>query len=78
MPTYAFKDNNTNEVFEKFMKMSEKEQFLLDNPHLESVIGAPATVYNNAGKPDQGFRDVLKEIKSKHDAKFTRSTINTW
>lgn len=78
MPTYSFRNKETNEVFDKFMKMSERDQFLLDNPNLESVIGAPMTVTSVDMKPDNGFRDVLKEIRSKHDQRFTRSTINTF
>ena len=32
MPTYVFKDKLTGEQFEKFLSMSEREQFLKDNP----------------------------------------------
>lgn len=79
MPTYSFRNKETGEVFDKFMKMSEKEQYLIDNPIMESVIGNPAMVYNSSGKkPDAGFRDLLKDIRSKHDKKYTRSTINTF
>lgn len=79
MPTYVFRNKSTEEVFEKFMSMSAKEQYLADNPDLESVISAPAFNYSGVNKkPDAGFRDVLKEIRSKHDQRFTRSTINTF
>lgn len=81
MPTYAFRNKNTGEVFERFMSFSAREQYIAENPDIETIIGAPALVDPaNAGrmKPDAGFRDVLKEIRSKHDARFTRSTINTF
>ena len=79
MPTYAFRNKNTEEVFEKFMSISAREQYLVENPDIESVIGAPAFNYSGIDKkPDAGFRDVLKEIRSKHDKRFTRSTINTF
>jgi hypothetical protein len=79
MPTYVFRNKNTEEVFEKFMSISARDQYLAENPDLESVIGAPAFNYSGIqSKPDAGFRDVLKEIRSKHDQRFTRSTINTF
>ena len=79
MPTYIFRNKNTEEVFEKFMSISARDQYLAENPDIESVIGAPAFNYSSVdAKPDAGFRDVLKEIRSKHDQRFTRSTINTF
>jgi hypothetical protein len=66
-------------VFEKFMSISAREQYLAENPDIETVIGAPSIGdLTNNKKPDAAFRDVLKEIRKKHDARFTRSTINTF
>jgi len=79
MPTYAFRNKKTDEHFDKFMSISAKEQYLAENPDIEQVISAPAFNYSGTEKkPDAGFRDVLKEIRSKHDKRFTRSTINTF
>lgn len=81
MPTYTFRDKNTGDVFDKIMSYSAREQYVQENPNIEVIIGAPPLVDPaSAGrlKPDAGFRDVLKEIRSKHDARFTRSTINTF
>lgn len=78
MPTYTFRNTKTDEVFDLFMKMAEKDQYLADNPDMVSVIGAPLTVTSLDMKPDNGFRDVLKEIRGHHDQRFTRSTINTF
>lgn len=79
MPTYTFRDSNTEEVFDKFLKMSEKDQYLLDNPHLQSLIGAPAMIdQTSTMKPDQGFRDVLREIHKKTNRVWTQSHINTF
>jgi len=75
MPIYALKNTNTEEVFEKIMKISEMEQFLSENPHI--ILwheAAPAMSYNDAKKPDAGFREVLQKIHSKHRG----SKINTW
>jgi len=37
-PTYRFEDTKTNEIFEKWMLMSEKEPYLKENPHLKPLI----------------------------------------
>jgi hypothetical protein len=80
MPTYSFRDKNTDEVFDKFMKMSEKDQYLSDNPQFESVLTAAGVgrELTSKMKPDQGFRDVLREIKKKTNKVWTPSTINTF
>lgn len=82
MPTYCFRNKVTNEYHEEFMSISAQDQYLKDNPNLEvSITGAPSfgdPVRLGLKKPDSSFRDVLKEIKGKHDAKYTRSTINTF
>jgi hypothetical protein len=79
MPTYSFRNKETHEVFEKFMKMSEKEQYLISNPELESILGAPAMIDQTSTlKPDNGFRDLLKDIRKKHNKVWTPSTINTF
>lgn len=65
MPTYTFKDRNTGEVFDKLMKISEREEFLKENPHLESVVSAPMLVdpIRLGGlRPPSGFKEVLKNI----------------
>jgi len=68
MPTYIIKDTKTNKIEEVFMFMSELDEFLKTNPEKHIVPQAPAIVSGVAGlrKIDNGFRDVLKKIKSKH------------
>jgi len=72
MPTYSFRNKETLEEFDKVMKMSEREPYLEENPQIEQIHRKfPGTVDPmNAGlgkaKPDAGFRDVLKNIKSHH------------
>jgi len=80
MPTYTFRNNTTGEVFDKFMSISARSEYLAENPDIESLVSGAPIIGTNSGsmKPDQGFRDVLKEIRSKHDKRFTRSTINTF
>ncbi len=78
MPTYTFENTLTGEVTEEFMSISAFEEYCAANPHLKTVItqappiGDPIRL--GLKKPDAGFRDVLKNIKSHHK----RSKINTW
>jgi hypothetical protein len=62
------------------MQMSEREQYLIDNPTFESVMTAPFVngELTSRMKPEQGFRDILKEIKRKTNKVWTPSTINTF
>lgn len=68
MPLYSFRDNTTQETFDRMMPYDDKLKFLEENPHLESIItSAPAigdSVRLGLRKPDQGFRDVLNNIKT--------------
>ena len=70
MPTYDFRHKETGEIVEKLMKISEREQWLKDNPNYEPVIlGAPGigdVVRHGMKKPDQGFREVLQKAKAAH------------
>jgi hypothetical protein len=81
MPTYTFRDLKTGEETTSYMSIAELDKFLRKNKHLEQVIGAPAigdTVRLGMRKPDNSFRDHLKEMKKKHSRGFSKSTINTF
>lgn len=78
MPTYAFQDNTTGKTFEEFMSISELDVYLKNNPNITQLVSAPSIVSGRGGKPDNGFRDLLKDMKSKHSKGITRSTINTF
>jgi hypothetical protein len=69
MPTYSFRNKETGEVTEQFMSISAREEYLKENPHLESMItGAPMVcdpVRVGARKMDGGFREVLQKIHSR-------------
>lgn len=67
MPTYDFRNTETGEVFELFMKIAEKEQYLLDNPKLEqALLTAPAFTGDHITlKKDSGFKEVLQKIHEK-------------
>lgn len=79
MPTYTWKNRTTGEVTDRYLHMSEYDDFERDNPHLERVLFPVAIVDPirlGVTKPDQCFRERLKEIKSIHSRGFTRSTVN--
>lgn len=69
MPEYLFHNKETNEEWTQWMSISERDKFLADNPHVEQLVfGAPTIGYRSgtSQKPDNGFRDVLREMKKKH------------
>ena len=77
MPTYSFRDTNTDEEFDKFMSNSERELYLKENPNIIQTFkrfpGVVDSVRVGIRKPDDNFRDVLKKATvHKHN------TINTW
>lgn len=65
MPTYTFRNKETEEVFDKLMTWTDRQQYLQDNPNLEGVMGNPALgdpVRLGIRKTDDGFREVLSKI----------------
>ena len=80
MPTYKFLNNDTGEEFEEFMSISALDSYLAENTNLTQLVnGAPMISSGRGnGKPDQGFRDLLRNMKKKHSKGISRSTINTF
>lgn len=77
MPEYLFHNKDTGEEWLESMGISAADEFLTKNPHIERLVhGAPAIGYrtNIKMKPDDGFRDRLKQIKKNNRG----SNINTW
>lgn len=75
MPTYNFIDTETGEEFEAFMKWSEREEFLKENPNIQSVLTAPAIVSSVAGMGSHRVPDGFKEVLSKVAEKHPNSTV---
>ena len=81
MPTYTFRDKNTDEIFDKIMSWDARQKYLEENPNLEVVMGAPAmgdSVRLGIRRNDDGFREVLSKIskanyKSNLKDKLSRS-----
>ena len=80
MPTYRFLNNESGQEYEEFMTISALDEYLQANPNVTQLVnGAPMISSGRGmGKPDGGFRDLLKEIKKKNSRGITRSTINTF
>lgn len=68
MPTYEFFNTETEEHFEMFMKISEKESFLKENPHIQPMISAVSIVggVSIKDKVPDGFKEVLSKVAEKH------------
>lgn len=79
MPTYRFLNNETGEEYEEFMKISELDTYLVENPNITQLVNGAPMIHSGRGfqKPDAGFRDLLKNIKKEHSKGLTRSTVNT-
>jgi len=69
MPTYVFRNKETDEQFEKILKISELDSFRAENPQLETVIQAVAfgdpTKLSSTRQFDTGFKEVLQRIHEK-------------
>lgn len=68
MPTYAFRNIETDEIEEYSIRISEYDQFKLDNPHLERYINEAAGMIGGVDgiKTDQGFKEVLSKVAEAH------------
>jgi len=82
MPIYTLLNTETGESFTEVMSIAEKEDFLKNNPEFQQqIVSAPAlgdSIRLGLKKPDNGFRDRLKEIKKQHSRGLTKSSINTF
>tara|TARA_B100000085_G_scaffold250289_1_gene246503 strand:- start:31 stop:357 length:327 start_codon:yes stop_codon:yes gene_type:complete len=70
VPTYAFRDEETGEVFEKFMVMSSREKFLEDNPNYTQVPNALGGLVSSVGdrtkNTDGGWNEVINKAVDAH------------
>ena len=82
MPTYEFLDTNTQEQFEAIMRISEREAYLKENPHIQPVVSAPMIVTGVSirDKVPDGFKEVLSKVSEAHPTspvarRYGRKTI---
>ena len=70
MPTYNFLNTETGESFEAMMKIAEREIFLKENPHIQSIIMAPNIVSgvssSKQNRVPDGFKEVLSKVAEAH------------
>lgn len=69
MPTYTFVNTSTGIEEDRFMKMSDLDDFRTNNPHLTTVIKAPAVIkgtMNFVSKVPDWHKDNMKEMKKIH------------
>lgn len=74
MPIYTFINTETDEEFDELMSWDARVKFLEENPHIHAILSAPSIGYNDAKKPDEGFRDILRKIKKENP----RGDVNTF
>lgn len=83
MPIYTFYNSTTDQYTEDTMSYNDMKSLLKQNPNITHVLqppkfADPSRMDATRGKPDDGFRDRLKEISKAHSGGLTKSTINTW
>lgn len=67
MPTYTFMDINNKKIYEYVLKISEKDLFIKDHPHLEQQLDATPIVAGIAGvthtlRGDGGWQETMSKI----------------
>ena len=73
MPTYTFKNKTTGVEWDKFMKISELDDYVKEND-CSIIISAPKIISMHGEgrlRTTDGFNDRLKEIKKKAGKKST-------
>lgn len=69
MPLFEFRNKDTGEIFERLMSISSKEEYLKENPNIESIISSAPPLIDSVRlgvkKTDQGFKEVLQRIHEK-------------
>lgn len=82
MPEYAFRNKNTGEEWFQRMKISEMEEFVQQNPDIETFPNGAPLIHSGRGlggglKVDNGFNDLLTTIKKGNSKGFSKANINT-
>lgn len=74
LPIYSFRNKDTGKEWEELLKISEMEDLLKSNPSIEIHVAGPnygpKIISGRPLKPDDGFKDVLKEMKKKTNGTF--------
>ena len=80
MAIYTFRNTETDEIFEVNIRMSDYDQYKIDNPtHERYHASAPAfadSVRIGVKKTDNGFKEVLQRIHEKTAGSQLNKTTN--
>ena len=67
MPTYTFEIIETGEQYDEMMKISEKDDYIKNNPQVKPVMTAPNFVGDHiVKKMDGGMKETLQKIADKN------------
>ena len=70
MPTYTFEDTNTGDVYEMTMMISERDVFVVENPHMKQLITGAPMIVSGVGsggiKPGGGLDEVFAKAAEAH------------
>ena len=79
MPVYTYRNITTDEVVDLTMTIAEMDQYVTDHPEMiREYKSPPGTITGFHKKPENGFTDLLKDIKKANSKGFQRSNINTF
>ena len=66
MPLYTFMNKDTDETFTEFMSMSQREEYLSQNPNITQKIVKVNMVSGTGLKNDNGWKENLSRITEAH------------
>ena len=67
MPTYTFEIIETGEQYDEMMKISERDDYIKNNPQVKPVMTAPNFVGDHiVKKMDGGMKETLQKIADKN------------
>ena len=78
MPTYVFENTETGEVFERFLSIDGKANFLKNYPNIKQRLTAPNVISGarvGAGKLG-GFKEVLQKVGEGHPGSYVDKKHN--
>jgi hypothetical protein len=87
MPTYTFRNKDTGEIFDHVMRMSEYDDYMKNNPHVERHFESASAVVDphslGIQKPPSDFQkyvvdSIQRRNRSIYNAKSKYSVPKEW